>query len=145
LTDDAKQLPIRLFITALAALNRQRIVELLSDFFRRAGFGNEIYRSQRARVARVALLILSGQGENPDFRRVCQQFGNQAEAFVGAVRDGRETQVNQRCLRRGGQLAQQIDCGSTRFGQMDIEIIAESGRQSLANQRVIVNDHQAGT
>ena len=145
LPDDAKRLPVLPFIAVFAALKCQRIVELFFDFLRRAGLGNEIYRTQCACVARVALLILSGQSEDLDLRRVCPQFGNQAETLVGAVRDGGETQVNQCHLRRGRQLAQQIDCCNTGFSQINIEIIAESHRQSLANQRVVVNDHQAGT
>ena len=77
----------------------QCILEEFLDFFRCAGLGNEIDRAQRARMPRVALPVLTGQHEYPDRRRVCQQFCDQVKAFVGSVRNGRQSQINQRQLR----------------------------------------------
>ena len=92
----------------------------------------------------VGIVVLAGEHDDLDLRRTRQQFADQLEAFVRAMRQGRQTQVHQRQLGRLVQLAQQAGGLLAGIRDVDLEILAQHEMQGIGNQRVVVNDQQAG-
>ena len=74
--------------------------------------------------------------------RMRDQLGHEPETFVGAVRRGRQPEVDQRELRRAVELAQQaFDLGAG-VGDVDGEIAAEHEIERVGDQRIVVYDQQ---
>ncbi len=71
-----------------------------------------------------------------------EQVADQAKAFLGGVRRGRQTQVHQgeRWGRR--QLAQQSDRRLARIDGQHVVIRAEREGEGVGNERVVVDDEQ---
>src|SRR5574340_1484799 len=77
---------------------------------RRLGrLGNELESAEGARMARVGGVVLTREHEDLHARRVAEQVADQAKALIRAMRARRQAEVDERELRRGGQLAQQVD------------------------------------
>jgi len=95
-------------------------------------------------VARIALLILSRQRDDLDLRRMCEQFGDETESFLRPMRRGRQAQIDQRQRGRLFQATHQPNRLGAIFRQQDVELIGERKTQRVANERIVVNDEQAG-
>src|SRR5204862_7030841 len=122
----------------------ERALEHLLDRRRVAGLGDEFPGAERARVAGVGGIVLAGEYEDLHRRGVGEQVGDQLEALVGAVRRGRQAEVDQRKRGRGGQLAQQRDRGGARLAGLHLEILAERESERRGDERIIVDYQQRG-
>ena len=107
-----------------------------------AGFGDEFGRAQRARMARVRSIVLAREHEDAHAGRMREQVGDQQEALVGRMRRRRQSQIDQRQLRRLRQLAQQVDGVLPGFAHQHLEIGAERERQRIGDERVVIDDQQ---
>ena len=72
-----------------------------------AGFADEFDGAQRACMTGVVLAILARENDDLHVRRMRQQFADQREALVRAVRLRRQAEVDQCHLRRLAQLVEQ--------------------------------------
>ncbi len=112
---------------------------------RRVGrLGNKVDGAQRARMAGIGLIVLAGEHDDLHLRRGRDQFGDQLETFVGAVRPRRQAEVDQRKLRRPVHLSQQRLGMGTRFRRAHIEVAAQHIGQRVGDRRIVVDDQQFG-
>ena len=58
-----------------------------------------------------------------------QQFGDEAEPFLGAVRGGGQAQIDQSQLWRTRHIAQQADGLGAVLGEMNVEFITQNEPQ----------------
>ena len=113
------------------ALQRDRVARL----------GDEFPGAEGARVARVGGVVLPREHENLHRRGVGEKIADQAEAFVGRVRRGRQAQVHERKARRARELAQQLHRLLARVDREHLVIGAERESERVGDQRVVV-DHE---
>src|SRR5574340_607151 len=73
-----------------------------------------------------------------------EQVGYQREAFVGPMRLGRQTEVDQRQVRRLAAVAQGGDAFGARGGGDDIEFAAEEIGERVGDQWIVIDDQQRG-
>jgi len=121
----------------------QRVKQDLLQGFRVAGLGDELRRPQRARVAGVRGVVLPREHQDLHRRRMREQVGDQLETLVGAVRLGRQPEVDQRELGRGIELSQQAHRMPAGVAHPDLEVLAKRIGQRVGDQRVVVDDQQA--
>ncbi len=95
-------------------------------------------------MARIAFLVLAGQRDDLDVGGMRQQLGDEAEAFFGAVRRGRQSKIDQSQLRRRRHVAQQADGLGAVFGKVDIEFVGQNQAQGIADERIVVDNKQGG-
>ena len=133
----------RLVGAALGILHQQRVEQEGLQPLGFARLGDEIDRAQRARVARVGLVALTGEDQDLDAGRDAQQVGDQGKAFVGLVRLRRQAEVDQGQLRRFVQLHHQTFHLRARFGGGDVEVLAQDVGERIGDQRIVIDDQQA--
>ena len=109
-----------------------------------AGLGHEVDRAQRARAAGVRLLVLAGEHDDADVRRVREEVADELEALVGQVRGGRQAQVDQREVRRPRHFAQGGDGGGAVAGAGELEVRPQHEGEAFGDQRVVVDQQQSG-
>jgi hypothetical protein len=129
---------------ALGILYQQRVEQQGLQPFGFTRLGDKVDRAQRARMARVGFVALSRQHQDLDAGRDAQQIGDQGKTFVGFVRLRRQAQVDQRQLRRLLQLHQQAFHLGARLGGRDLKVLAEDVGKRIGNQRIVIDDQQAG-
>ena len=71
-----------------------------AQIHRVAGLADEIGGAERPRMAGIGVVVLTGKDDDAQFRCQFQQFGNEREPLVRAMRQGRQTQVDQCQCRR---------------------------------------------
>ena len=81
------------------AARLQRVMQDLAQIGRVGRFGDEFERAQGAGMAGVAVVALAREHDDLHLRGVCEQVANEGEAFVGAMRDRWQAEVDQ-CQRR---------------------------------------------
>jgi hypothetical protein len=99
-------------------VHRTKLQRAREDLLQVAGaarFGDKIGSAERARMARITLVALSG--EDHDAYPGCQleQVGNQRKTLIGTVRYGWQAEVDQRQFRRSAQLSKQLQAMRTRM------------------------------
>jgi len=104
--------------------------------------GDEIGGAEGAGVAGVGLVVLPGEDDDLDGRRMGQQVGDQGKPFVRLVRPGRQPEVDQRQFRRGVPAAQQADAVGPRAGGGDLEFASQEEGQGVDDERVVIDDQE---
>ena len=126
--------------TELRIADLERALEQVFERLRLGGLGHELDRTERARMPRVGFIALARQHDDFDAGGVGDQLADQAKPFVGAMRGGRQSQIDQRQLRGALQLPQQtLDLGAL-VGHIDREIPALDEIECIGDQRVVVDD-----
>ena len=90
-----------------------------------AGLADEFDGAQRARVAGVVIAVLAGEDDDLHLRRMGQKFADQRETFIRTVRLRRQTEVDQRHLRRLAQLPEQRQAVRAGMAGDDVELRRE--------------------
>jgi hypothetical protein len=106
-------------------------------------FGDEFGGAECARVAGDDFLALAGQHDDARVRRMRQQVGDQCVAFVGAVRVGRQAEIDQRQRRRLRLITQPLDGRTARRMADHVEIRFKQEGQRVGDQRIVVDDQQS--
>jgi hypothetical protein len=120
----------------------QDVPQGLPQLLRVGRLGDELGRAEGAGMARVGFVVLPGEHDDLDVRRVGKQVGDEREALVGLVRQGRQAEVDQGQLRRGALAAQQGDAVGAGAGRGDLEFAAQKERQGVDDERVVIDDEQ---
>jgi hypothetical protein len=118
-----------------------RAVEDAPEGCRIAGLGDELPGAERARMARVRRIVLSGENQDLHCRRMREQVADQAQTLLGGVRRGRQPEVDQREAGRLRELAHELDRPRPRIDREHLVVAAQSEGQRVGNERVVV-DHQ---
>ena len=95
-------------------------------------------------MAGIVLVVLPRQHEDLDVGRQREQFADELEALIRAVRCRRQPEVDQRQFGRRVQLAQHAFDLHARIGHINIEVAAEHEIQRIGDERIIVDDQQVG-
>ena len=123
---------------------RQHSADELAQIFRISRLGDEFGRPERAGMARIEFVALTGQDHDAGSRRMSKNVRNQGEAFIRAMGCRRQTQINQRESGGGFPVAQQPNrfraCRGSGYGIVTAQKIA----QRVSDQRVIVDNQQFG-
>lgn len=104
--------------------------------------GNELERAEGAGMARVGFIVLPGQHDDLDARRVGEQVRDEGKAFVGLVRLGRQAEVDQGQFGRNALAAQQGNAIGAGAGGADLEFPAEEERQGVDDEGVVIDDQE---
>ena len=123
---------------------RQHSTNEAPQIVRVSRFGNELGCAQCPSVARIELVALAGKDDDPGFRRMGEDVGNQGEAFIRPVRGRWQAQVDQRESRGAFLVAQQRNCLGARGGSAYRIVAAKKIAQRVGDQRVIVDNQQFG-
>ena len=107
-----------------------------------AGLADEIGGAERPRMAGIGVVVLTGKDDDAQFRCQFQQFGNQREPLVRAMRQGRQAKVDQCQRRRLPQLPQQLDRLRSRRAGHDVIGVAQGDRECVGDQRIVIDDQQ---
>ena len=117
----------------------------LLEILRIARLGDELRRAERARVPRVGSVVLAREHQDLHGRGMREQVADQLEALVGPVGHGGQAEIDQRELRGLVELPQQTHGMVARIAHHDLEILSERVRERLGDERIVVDDQQAGT
>jgi hypothetical protein len=128
----------------LGSAKLQSVHQGLLQCFRVAGFGDEFGCTQRARVPSIGRVVLAGKHEDLHGLRMGEQIVDQLEALVGSVGRRRQSEVDERELRRFVELPQQTYCVRPRVAHHDLEVLAEGIGERLGDEGIVVDDQQAG-
>ncbi len=107
-----------------------------------ARLGDKIDCTQGARMARIGFVALAREHDDFHPRRIGDQLGDQAKAFIRAMRRRGQPQVNQRELRRIIELPQQAFDLLAGIGDTDRKIPAQHEVEGIGDQRIVVDDQQ---
>ena len=107
-----------------------------------AGLGHEVDRAQGQRVLDIAALVLARQHQHLHGRIEGEQFADQGKAFARPMRFGRQTEIDQRQLRRRRGLAQQCARLGAIGGRQDFELVTQHQAERIDNQLVVIDQQQ---
>jgi hypothetical protein len=84
----------------VAFAKSQRLPEQFAQTTGVARLADELNSAQCARMARIAFVVLAGENDDFHVGRQGEQVADQGESLVRSVRQGGESEVDQRQLRR---------------------------------------------
>lgn len=120
----------------------ERLPEQGFELRRFGRLGDEVDGAQRARVPGVGFIVLSGQHDDLDARRDRDQFGDELETLIGAVRPRRQAEVDQSKRRRRIALPQQRLGMRPRLRGGYVEFFTEHIAQRVGDDGVVIDDQQ---
>jgi hypothetical protein len=126
----------------LGDVEARRALQQLAQHVGFAGLRDEIDGAEGAGVPGVGLVVLAGQHDDLDVGRGSEQLADQAEAFVGAVRNGREAEIDEREAGHVLELRDQAAGLGAGAGSEHLEVAAEHEVERVGDERVIVDDQQ---
>jgi hypothetical protein len=140
---DHRALALGFLAGALERRGLERASEQGAQERRIAGLGHQLDGAERTGAPRVRFLVLPGEHQDAHAGRVREQVADQLEALVGKVRDRRQAEIDERHV--GAQArAQPVDGRLAVFAARHVEIGGEGEREAFRDERVVVDDQQAG-
>ncbi len=109
-----------------------------------AGLGHQVGRAQRARAAGVRLLVLAGEDDDADVRRMREEVADELESLVRQVRGGGKAQVDEGEIRRPRHFPEGGDGGGAVAGAGELEVRPQHEGEAFGDQRVVVDQQESG-
>jgi hypothetical protein len=93
-------------------------------------------------MARIAVIVLSGEDDDADRRGQLEQLGNQRETLIRTMRQGRQAEVDQGHFRQPAQLPDKLQAMRTRMAADDLEERAHRQPEAVTDQLIVIDDEQ---